>query len=121
MVQDNACLLAKYDEASFPMSGGVRSIYKHSQYAATYMHNGNKKSYTKYKQKALDAYSEVLDSLMDAAASPGGLLLGADYHDVEQESYTNEGAVIKFGKDMKDFGEMMSAMEKPADALGLWK
>ena len=114
MVQDQIHKQAQFDDGTFPPDDDMRNIFKYSQYATSHMHNGNKKAYMKYKQKTLDAFSTVLDLMM---AETGGLMLQED----SGESNTKDGAVVRFGTQMKEFHEKMSELEKITDEAGLWK
>jgi hypothetical protein len=86
---------------------------KCSQYAVTHMHNGNRKAYGKYKQKALDAFSEILTGMMD---KPECRLYGTG--GVVDK---NEGAAVEFGNRIKRFYEILVEFEEEADEAKLWK
>ena len=91
----------------------IRNSSNYAQYAVTHMHNGNRKAYEKYKQKALDVFSEMLTVMMDRPEcrlyGTGGVV------------DKNEGAAVELGNRIKRFYEILVEFEEEADVAKLWK
>jgi hypothetical protein len=120
LAKEHTGRMALYKDEPGPDVDALIRIFSLEMLATTYMYIGNKTAYREFKQKALEAYSETLDILMDQSDSPSDLIfpvIGPE----GRTTYKNEGAVLHFGGQMREYNEMMSGLEQVADSVGLWK
>jgi hypothetical protein len=93
-----------------------RNISTYMQCALSYMHNGNKKGYDKYRQKLLGEQTDYLEFLTELPDSDMRITVN------DQLSFhENEGGVIEASRVMKGNYDTLVYFEAGADLFSLWK
>ena len=97
--------------------------YKEAKYYVsmlTYLHNGDKPNFEKYKAKLQEAMSELLTAIMENKADANALFL-ASSTEKQSTMVRNEEIARVQGQKMKDVFECIEFNEKMADECCLWK